>query len=227
MSDDHSSNKPSSGVSLLGNLLAIGIPILMVLMLGLTGFAFLVDFLKGDPNEKESKATAATTNAAAPAAAEKPAATAKTDAPAASDKKAPAASAAAPDMMALGQTTFGTCGACHGMDGKGLKVGPMLMAPSLAGSEIVNGDPNRMALVVLKGIKKENTDFMGVMTPLAAILDDEKLAAVMTYVRASFGNKSPAVSVDTTKKARERFAKLTDPTGVSRAKIDEIVAAHK
>ncbi|MCF6312697.1 MAG: c-type cytochrome [Verrucomicrobiales bacterium] len=204
MSDDHSSNKPSSGVSLLGNLLAIGIPILMVVMLGLTGAAFLIDYLKGDPKEKESKAVATTAKAKAPAAAE-----------------------SAPDLMALGKTTYGTCGACHGMDGKGLKVGPMLMAPSLTGSEIVNGDPDRMALVVLKGLKKESTDFMGVMTPLAAMLDDEKLAAVMTYVRASFGNKSAAVSVDTAKKARERFAKLTDPTGISRAKIDEIIAAHK
>lgn len=224
MSDEHSSHNKSNGsVSLLGNLLAIGLPVLMILMLGLTGIAFVGSFLKGEKKE-EAKTASAAAAAKAPAKAE--AASPAKEAPATATAKTDAPAAAA-DPMALGKTTFATCSACHGMDGKGLKVGPMLMAPSLAGSEIVLGDPNRMALVILKGIKKENADFMGVMTPLAAMLDDQKLAAVMTYVRSSFGNKAAAVSVADAKKSRERFAKLTDPTGVSRTKLDEVLAAHK
>ncbi|MFK5924647.1 MAG: cytochrome c [Verrucomicrobiota bacterium] len=222
MSDEHSSHNKSNGsVSLLGNLLAIGLPVLMILMLGLTGIAFVGSFLKGEKKE-EAKTASAPAAAKAPAKAE--AASPAKEAPATAAAKTAAAAA---DPMALGKTTFATCSACHGMDGKGLKVGPMLMAPSLAGSEIVLGDPNRMALVILKGIKKENADFMGVMTPLAAMLDDQKLSAVMTYVRSSFGNKAAAVSVADAKKARERFAKLTDLTGVSRTKLDEVLAAHK
>ncbi len=224
MSEEHSSNNKSGGVSLLGNLLAIGLPALMILMLGITGFAFVGAILKGDKKEEVK----AEKTAAAPASKAAPAAPAETKpATASADKEAPAAKAGGKDLMALGQTSYATCSACHGMDGKGLKIGPMLMAPSLAESEIVTGDPNRMALVILKGIKKEDAKFMGVMTPLGAMLDDEKLAAVMTYVRASFGNKAGPVTVAEAKKAKEGFASITDPTGVSRAKIDEITAAHK
>jgi mono/diheme cytochrome c family protein len=225
MSEEHSSNNKSGGVSLLGNLLAIGIPALMILMLGITGIYFVSAIFKGD-NKEVAKTEEAAAAPAAKASADKPAAK---PAAASADKKAaaPAAKAGGKDLMALGKTTFGTCSACHGMDGTGLKVGPMLMAPSLAGSEIVTGDPNRLALVILKGIKKEDAKFMGVMTPLGAMLDDEKLAAVMTYTRASFGNKASPVTVAEAKKAKDSFASITDPTGVSRAKIDEITAAHK
>jgi len=228
MSEDHSSNNKSGGVSLLGNLLALGIPAAMILMLGITGIYFVGAFLKGDKKEasktKQAIATpAAKTNIKAAAAAPAAAASANKEEAA----PAPAAKANGVDLMALGKTAYATCSACHGMDGKGLKVGPMLMAPSLAESEIVNGDPNRMALVILKGIKKEDANYMGVMTPLAAMLDDEKLAGVMTYVRASFGNKSAKVSVAEAKKARAAFASVTDPAGVSRSKIDEVTAAHK
>lgn len=227
MSEDHSSNNKSGGVSLLGNLLAIGTPAAMILMLGITGIYFVGAFLKDAKKEEAETAK----NAAPLTATAKPAESKSAPAAAGSDKKeataTPDAKANGVDLMALGKTTFGTCSACHGMDGKGLKIGPMLMAPSLAESEIANGDAKRFALVILKGIKKEDANFMGVMTPLGAMLDDEKLAAVMTYVRASFGNKAAAVSVAEAKKARAAFASLKDPTGVSRTKIDEVTAAHK
>ena len=132
-----------------------------------------------------------------------------------------------PAVMKMGQISFALCGACHGPDGTGLKIGPSLMAPTMVGSEIILGDPDKMALVILKGIKKETNDYIGIMAPLESVFDDEKLAAVMTYVRNSFGNRAPLVTLETAKKARARFADLTDPTGVSRTKLDEILAAHQ
>lgn len=215
MSDEHSSDNDSDrGVSILGNALAIIVPIGMLLMLTITGIALVLNI--GDKEKIAADASAAnSTDAASPDAS--PAAGGASGPPEGVD----------PAVFAAGQASFGLCGACHGLDGKGLKVGPALMAPSLAESEIVLGDPDKLALVILKGIKKENADFMGVMAPLQAALDDEKLAAVMTYVRNSFGNSAPAVSVESAAKARERFAKLEDPTGVSRSKLDEILAAHK
>ena len=164
---------------------------------------------------------ASTDTAGAPAAVAAPAAAAG------NTTAAPSASGVDPAIMASGQASFGLCAACHGMDGKGLKVGPAMMAPSLVGSEIVLGDPDKMALVILKGIKKETADYMGIMAPLGAAFDDEKLAAVMTYTRNSFGNSAPVVTTEEAKKARERFAGLTDPTGVSRTKLDEALSAHK
>jgi mono/diheme cytochrome c family protein len=96
-------------------------------------------------------------------------------------------------LIEIGKASFATCMACHGPDGQGVALGPdKKMAPTLVGSTIANGDPAVFALSVLKGIQKDptNTAILGVMAPLEAALDDEKLAGVMTYVRNSFGNKT-------------------------------------
>lgn len=123
----------------------------------------------------------------------------------------------------LGKTTYTTCAACHAADGQGLTLGPtMKMAPSLANSKIVNGDPAVFALVLLKGIQKDpaNTAIAGMMAPLGGALDDAKLAAVMTYVRSSFGNKSAAVTEAEAKGYREKWKDINAP--VTRAKIEEL-----
>lgn len=129
--------------------------------------------------------------------------------------------------MALGKTTFAMCAACHGPDGTGLKVGPALMAPSMVGSKVLLGDPENSLLVVLKGIAKEDMKFMGMMAPLGAALDDQKLSAVLTYVRNEWGNSAPAVTVEQAAAARKKFAAIDAPAGVKRAEIEKIVAAHK
>jgi len=127
----------------------------------------------------------------------------------------------AEDEKTPGEVGFMTCQACHGPDGKGIAVGDKKMAASLAGSEIVNGDPSVMALAVMKGIKQENNKYMVVMAPLeAAFLDDAKFAAVLTYVRQSFGNKASAVTAKDVAAYRKEWAAIKDP--VSRAKLAEL-----
>jgi len=44
-----------------------------------------------------------------------------------------------------------------------------------------------------------------------AMFTDEKIAAVMTYTRANFGNSAPAVSPDVVKAARAKFASRKAP----------------
>lgn len=122
--------------------------------------------------------------------------------------------------MEAGKTHFMTCAACHGMDAKGVAAGPSKLAPSLVGSKIALGDPSIMALVVLKGIQKEGTEYLMAMAPLEAALDDEKLAAVMTYVRGSFGNKGAAVTKEDAAKYREQWKDIKTP--VTRAKLAEL-----
>jgi mono/diheme cytochrome c family protein len=123
-------------------------------------------------------------------------------------------------LMTEGQALYVTCMACHGQDGKGIQAGPSKMAPSLEGSAIVNGKPEVLALVVLKGIAKENQDYLGMMMPLEASLPtDDKLAAILTYVRGSFGNKSAAVTIEEAAKYRAQWKDVTAP--VTRAKIME------
>ncbi len=123
----------------------------------------------------------------------------------------------------LGKTMFAVCMACHGPDAQGLPVGPQKMAPPLAGSKLANGDPSVFALIVLKGIQKETQQYVGIMAPLEATLDDAKLAAVMTYVRSNFGNKSPAVTAEEAKAFREKWKDVKAP--VTRAKLDELEKA--
>lgn len=193
-------NEPKNPVaSLVGTAFLVLVPLALIVMLGIVGFAFVGGM------KKEKKEEPAAPVAAAPAA------------PAALD----------PAVMELGKASFMLCAACHGPDGKGLQAGPALMAPSLVDSKVLLGDPDLPLLVVLKGIAKENMNFMGVMAPLAAGLDDEKLAAVLTYTRNSWGNSAPAVTVEQAAAARAKFADVDAPAGVKRSEIEAIVAAHK
>jgi mono/diheme cytochrome c family protein len=126
---------------------------------------------------------------------------------------------------AAGKMAYMTCSACHNADGQGLPLGDKKMAPSLVGSKIVNGDPSLLALVILKGIKKEGAEYMGMMAALElAYPDDQKLADVMTYVRQSFGNTAAAVTVEDAAKYRAQWQDVKEP--VSRAKLAELLAAE-
>ena len=99
------------------------------------------------------------------------------------------------------------------------------MAPSLVGSKIVTGDPSLLALVILKGIKKEGAEYMGMMASLEMVYpDDQKLADVMSYVRQSFGNTAAAVTAEDVAKFRVQWQDIKEP--VSRAKLAELLAAE-
>ena len=124
--------------------------------------------------------------------------------------------------MSIGQTEFAKCAACHGPDGKGMLVGPAVMAPSLVGSPIAVGDIDKAALVVLKGIRKEDPKYTGIMAPLA--MDDRLLAGVLTYVRNSFGNAAGLVTPEQAAAARIRFTNV--PTMIGRNELDGLLAAN-
>ena len=122
---------------------------------------------------------------------------------------------------AAGKAAYAICSACHNADGTGLPIGDKKMAPSLVASKVVTGDASVLALVILKGIKKEGTEHIGIMAPLEAIYaEDKKLADVMTYVRASFGNKAAAVTVEDAAKFRAKWTDTKEP--VTRAKLAEL-----
>ena len=233
-----------SSNSFLGNLIGIAFiaitTLALVVMLGIVGFAFYGKSVaiasatkSAEPAEAEEAATAAAVATPAPAAPAPAATPAAAAAPAGDGNKtpdpaaAPAAGGVDPAQMALGKSSYAMCAACHGPDGKGLKAGPALMAPSLVGSEVLLGNPDAPLLVVLKGIAKEDMKFMGMMAPLAAGLDDEKLAAVLTYVRNEWGNSAPPVTVEQAAAARAKFADVDAPAGIKRADIQKIVDAHK
>jgi mono/diheme cytochrome c family protein len=93
-----------------------------------------------------------------------------------------------------GEQVFTTvCAACHQANGKGLPGA----FPSLVGSDWLTSDhetPIRIVIAGLSGpIKVAGADFNSMMPPPPG-LDDEKIAAVLTYARKSFGNTASAVT---------------------------------
>ncbi len=99
------------------------------------------------------------------------------------------------DVMAKGESVFlANCAACHQPTGLGLPGA----FPPLAQSDFLKGnrrDVMQAALFGLSGpITVNGVDYNGVM-PSMGYLNDEDLAAALTYVFASWGNSEAAVSV--------------------------------
>lgn len=99
----------------------------------------------------------------------------------------------------------GYCATCHQADGKGLTASGF---PPLTGNKWVTGNEERLIKVVLKGllgpITVDGKSYPGQvpMTPFGGLLKDDEVAAVLTYVRNSFGNQGAAVLPETVKKVR-------------------------
>ena len=236
MSDATTTTEESPIAKAMNSVLMLGVPAFLLVMLGLSGFFFVAGM--GDTDE-EKEAAAAAIAAAQPAsesgggdaAAAAPAPTAAADGGGGGGATPVAAAGGGnevdPAMMELGKSTYATCAACHGPDGKGLQAGPALMAPSFHGSELLTDEnPDKSILVVLKGIQKEGMEYLGIMAPLGAGLSDEQIAAVLTYLRNSYGNSASAVSVEQVAAAREKYASVNAPAGVKRGEVDQIVAGN-
>lgn len=134
---------------------------------------------------------------------------------------------AKPDSKVLeqGKNEYVACVACHGPDGKGVKTGPLVMGPSLPDSEMVKGDVEALALIVLKGIKKEDATYVQQMLALQDAFDDKRLAAVLTYVRHTFGGQNDTVSEKDVAKWRKQFSKI--PPSIRRKEVDGLlIRAH-
>lgn len=112
-----------------------------------------------------------------------------------------------PAVMELGKAQFVTCSACHGANGEGGMIGP-----PLAESEWVNGPVSNLIRIQLRGltgpitVKGKQYTFPAPMAPLN-YQTDEQIAAVLTYVRNSFGNKASAVTPDQVKALRGEVGK--------------------
>lgn len=124
--------------------------------------------------------------------------------------------AAAPDPLVVGKRIFTrNCAVCHQADGKGVAG----QFPPLAGSEWVmskdwHGD-NHIVRIVLDGlhgpVTVEGKTYNNAMAPWGAVLKDEEIAAVLTYVRNSWGNQAPAIPVEFVTDIRTQVADRKDP----------------
>jgi mono/diheme cytochrome c family protein/glucose/arabinose dehydrogenase len=94
------------------------------------------------------------------------------------------------------------CVACHQPDGRGREK----IAPALAGSRYVIGDPAIAMRIVLSG--KEGP--VGLMPPVAG-LSDEQIAAVLTYIRREWGHTAAPVTAAEVREVRGMTASRKRP----------------
>lgn len=112
------------------------------------------------------------------------------------------------ELFAKGKAIFardGFCNTCHQSNGKGLENSGF---PPLAGTKWVTGNEERLIKLVLKGVSGP-IEVLGKkypgqvpMTPFGGMLNDNEMAAVLTYVRNSFGNQASAISPEKVKSIR-------------------------
>lgn len=97
------------------------------------------------------------------------------------------------DPIAYGERVYALrCQTCHQPDGTGISGA----FPPLTPNRWVAGDRGRLIRLVLHGLQGEievqGTTYRGVM-PGFSYLSDDEVAAVLTYVRQSFGNDTTHV----------------------------------
>jgi mono/diheme cytochrome c family protein/glucose/arabinose dehydrogenase len=99
----------------------------------------------------------------------------------------------------------GHCATCHQKEGKGLD--PAF--PPLHDSIFVHGSPERLIKLTLHGVMGpfelhgKKYDGQVPMTPFGGIINDKEMAAVLTYVRNTYGNKASAITPEQVAKVRE------------------------
>lgn len=93
------------------------------------------------------------------------------------------------------------CLTCHQADGSGVPN----MTPPLMQTSFVLGDKEKLINIVLNGLKNVDIDdqtYNNPMPALGSVLKDQEIANVLTYVRNSFGNKAPGITMEEVKAAR-------------------------
>ncbi len=104
------------------------------------------------------------------------------------------------------------CALCHNNDGTG-KPG---QAPPFVGSEWALGSPNRMIRIPLVGLTgpvqvKGQEYNLPSMPAMGAAMTDEQLAAVLTYIRQSWGNKASEITAAQVKAVRGEVGNRSQP----------------
>jgi mono/diheme cytochrome c family protein len=113
--------------------------------------------------------------------------------------------------MVAGQAIYhDACSACHMLDGKGVEK----LFPSLADSSMARSDdPTTLIRMVLRGarstVTKDEPTSPG-MPSFAWQLNDAQVAAVLTYIRNSWGKSAPPVGPDAVVRAKHDLASRVD-----------------
>ncbi|MXX77305.1 MAG: hypothetical protein F4210_09460 [Holophagales bacterium] len=134
--------------------------------------------------------------------------------------EAPEAPAAAPALTAAeaaqfnrGRRHYRACRSCHNNDGRGQEG----LGPSLVNTPWVLGSPERLVALVLHGIEGpievHGQTWDDLMPGFAADprLPDTAIAALLTYIRRSWGNTADPVPFELVTSVRQRTSDRVDP----------------
>jgi mono/diheme cytochrome c family protein len=115
--------------------------------------------------------------------------------------------AASDPRMQVGEAIFvDTCSACHTRNGAGIEH----IFPRLSGNAIVKqDDPTTLVRIILTGVRGAGTDALPTSPAMPSFgyrLDDNQVAAVVTYIRNSWGNAASAVDADAVKTLRSHVS---------------------
>jgi mono/diheme cytochrome c family protein len=96
-------------------------------------------------------------------------------------------------------------------------------APPLAGSEwVTTKGVNRLVHIPLQGLSGpltvEGKEWSLNMAAMGVALSDSDLAAVLTYLRSSWGNKAAEVTADDVKKIRAAIGATPQPLNANQLK---------
>jgi mono/diheme cytochrome c family protein len=102
------------------------------------------------------------------------------------------------------------CSACHGIEGKGVAK----LFPSVASSSMVrSNDPTTAIRIVLRGARSVGTRAEPTAPGMPSYgwqLDDGQVAAVLNYIRSSWGGAAPAVDAKDVSRVRSDTALRSD-----------------
>ena len=100
------------------------------------------------------------------------------------------------DLVKQGKEIFEeNCAQCHRSNGKGLPG----TFPAHDGNPFVTGDPTPVIATVLNGRKGH----LGQMPTWKDQLNDQQIAAVVTYIRQAWSNRAPGVTPDMVAEVRK------------------------
>jgi mono/diheme cytochrome c family protein len=132
------------------------------------------------------------------------------DAPGKNDKQNQGPPADQTAMKIGGRIYADQCSGCHGGNGKGAAN----LFPALDGSSVVQQtDSTSLMHIVLRGARGVATDRAptgAAMPEFGWLLKDDEVAAVLTYIRNSWGNAAPAVNAAEVGAARHAFEARSD-----------------
>ena len=102
-----------------------------------------------------------------------------------------------------------SCAACHQAHGQGLEG----IAPPLAGTRWPNEPEERLARIVLHGLRGPITvadKEYNLEMPAMGFFDDQDIAAILTYVRDTWGEHASSISPEAVEKVRTQTRERTD-----------------